>query len=73
MGLPINVLICIILSIIVCPRVIVLEGARAPGVGVTGWDWATMVVLAEAVGFGAGVTPMSPTIAVAAIVVLGAG
>ena len=32
-----------------------------------------MVVLAEAVGFGAGVTPMSPTIAVAAIVVFGAG
>ena len=37
-----------------------------------GWDWATTILLTEAMGIGAGVTVMSPTIAVPAVAVLGA-
>ena len=38
----------------------------------TSWDWAAMILLTEVVGVGAGVTTMSPAIAVPAVVVLGA-
>ena len=72
MCLPVNVVICIVLSIIVCPRVILYEGVRAPGVGVAGWDWAVAILLTEAVGVSAGMTTMSPAVAVPTVAVLGA-
>ena len=69
---PVDVLVCIVLSIIVCPRVVLYKEARAPGVEVAGWDWTTMILLAKAMWVGAGVTVMSPAVAVSAVVILGA-
>ena len=37
-----------------------------------GWDWAVTILLTEAVGVGAGVTTMSPAVAVPAVAVFGA-
>ena len=71
--LPVDVVIGIVLSIVVCPRVVLYEGARAPGVGVTGWDWAVTILLAEAVGVSAGMAMVSPAVAVPAVAILGAG
>jgi hypothetical protein len=70
--LPINVVICIVLAIIVCPRVVLYKGARTPGIGVAGWDWAVTILLTEAVGISAGVTAVSPAVAVPTVAVLGA-
>ena len=39
----------------------------------TGWDWTAASLLTEAVGVGAGVTAVSPGVAVPAVAVLGAG
>ena len=72
MCLPVNVIVHVIWSIIVCPRVIVHKGVRAVGVEVTSWDWAAMILLTKVVGVCAGVTLMSPAVAVPAVVVLGA-
>ena len=71
--LPVNVVICVVLSIVVCPGVVLYEGARAPGVRVTGWDWAVAIFLTEAVGIGAGMTVVPLAVAVSTVVVLGAG
>ena len=71
--LPVNVVICVVLSIVVCPGVVLYKGARAPGVRVAGQDWAVAIFLTEAVGLGAGVTAVSPAVAVSAVAVLGAG
>ena len=71
--LPVNVVVCVVLSVIVCPGVVLYKGARAPGVAVTDWDRAATIFLAEAVGVGAGMTAVSPGIAVPAVAVLGAG
>ena len=68
--LPVNVFVRVILSIIVCPGVIILKWAGAPGVRVAGWDWAVVVLLAEAMGVCAGITSMSPGVAIATVVVL---
>ena len=70
--LPVNVIIHIVLSIVVCPRVIFHKGIRAAGVEMTSWDWAVMILLTEAVGVGVGVAAVSPAVAVPAVVVLGA-
>ena len=70
--LPVNVIVCIVLSIIVSPGVVLDKGTGAPGVGVAGWDWAVMILLTEVVGISAGVTMVPPAVAVPAIVVLGA-
>ena len=70
--LPVNVIVCIILSIVVCPRVVLYKGARAPGVGVASWDWAATILLTEVVGVGAGMTAVSPTVTIPAVAVLGA-
>ena len=70
--LSVDVIVCIVLSVIVCPKVIGHKGVRAAGVEVTSWDWAATILLAEAVGVSAGVTAMSPAVAVPAVVVLGA-
>ena len=72
LHLPVNVVICIVLSLVVCPRVVLFKGARAPGVGVAGGDWAATILLTEAVGISAGVTAVSPAVAVPAVAVLGA-
>ena len=37
-----------------------------------GWDWAAAILLTEVVGVGAGMTTMSPAVAVPAVMVLGA-
>ena len=71
--LPVNVIVCIVLSVVVCPGVVLYKGARAPGVAVTAWDWAAAIFLAEVVGVGAGMTAVSPGVAVPAVAVLGAG
>ena len=71
--LPIDVIVGVVLSVVVCPRVVFYEGTRASGIGVTGWDWTVAILLTEAVGVGAGVTAMSPGVAVPAVAVLGAG
>ena len=71
--LPVNVVVCVVLSIVVCSGVVLYKGARAPGVRVAGWDWAVTFLLTEAVGIGAGMTAMSPGIAVPTVAVLGAG
>ena len=68
--LPVDIIVCIVLSIVVCPRVVLYKGARAPGIKVAGWDWATMILLVEAVGVDAEVAAMSPAVAVPAVVVL---
>ena len=70
--LPVNVIVCVILSVVVCPRVVLYKGARAPGVGVAGWDRAATIFLTEAVGFGAGMAAVSPAVAVPTVAVLGA-
>ena len=71
--LPVNVVICIVLSIVVCPGVVLYKGARAPGVRVAGWDWAVAIFLTEAVGISTGMATMPPAVAVSAVAVLGAG
>ena len=71
--LPINVVVCVILSVVVCPGVILYKGARAPGVRVAGWDWAVAILLTEAVGISTGMTAVPPAVAVSAVAVLGAG
>ena len=68
--LPVNVFIRVILSIVVCPEVVVLKRVGAPGVRVAGWDWAAAVLLAEVMGVHAGITSMSPGVAIATVVVL---
>ena len=73
LHLPVNVVICIILSLVVCPRVVFYKGARAPRVGVAGWDWAVMILLTEVVGISGSMTVVSPAVAVPAVVILGAG
>ena len=37
------------------------------------WDWAVAILLTEVVGFGAGMTVVSPAVTVPTVVVLGAG
>ena len=71
--LPINVVVCVVLSVVVCPGVVLYKGVGAPGVRVAGWDWAVAIFLTEAVGVGAGMTAVSPGVAVPAVAVLGAG
>ena len=71
--LPVNVIVCVVLSVIVCPRVILYKGVRAPSVRVAGWDWAVTILLTEAVGVSAGVTTVPPAVAVPTVAVLGAG
>ena len=70
--LLVDVVVCVVLSIVVCPGVVHHKGARASGVEVAGWDWTMTILLTEVVGVGAGVTMMSPAVAVPAVVVLGA-
>ena len=71
--LPVNVVVGVILSVVVRPGVVRYEGARASGIGMTGWDWAVAIFLTEAVGVGASVTAVSPGVTVATISVLGTG
>ena len=71
--LPVNVIVCVVLPIVVCPGVVLHEGAWAPEVGVTGWDRAAAIFLTEAMGVGASVTAMPPGVAVPIVAVLGAG
>ena len=71
--LPVNVIVCVVLSIVVCPGVVLPKGTRAPGVKVAGWDWAAAIFLTEAVGVGAGISAVSPGVAVSTVAVLGAG
>ena len=70
---PVNVVVCVVLSIVVCPGIVLDKGARAPGVRVAGWDWAVAILLTEAVGIGIGMTTVPPAVAVSAVAVLGAG
>ena len=70
--LPVNVVIGVVLSVVVCPGVILYEGAWAPGVGVTEWDRAAAILLTEAMGVGASVTAMSPRVAIPTVAILGA-
>ena len=71
--LPVNVIVCVVLSIVVCPGVVLYKGAWAPVVKVAGWDWAAAIFLTEAVGIGAGMTAVPPGVAVPTVAVLGAG
>ena len=71
--LPVNVIVCVVLSIVVCPGVVLYKGAWAPVVNMASWDWAMMIFLTEAVGVGAGMTAVSPGVAVSTVAVLGAG
>ena len=71
--LPIDVVVCIVLSIVVCPGVVLYKGARAPGVGMTGWDWTVAIFLTEAMGVCASVTVVPPGVTVPTVAVLGAG
>jgi hypothetical protein len=71
--LPVNVVVCVVLSIVVCPGVVLYKGARAPVVGMTGWDRTTAIFLTETVGVCASVTTMPPGVAVPTVVVLGTG
>ena len=71
--LPVNVAVCIVLSVVVCPGVVLYKGARAPGVRVAGWDWAAAIFLTEAVRIGTGMTAVPPAVAVSTVAVLGAG
>ena len=71
--LPVNVVICVVLSIVVCPGVVLYKGARAPGVGMTSWDRTAAIFLAEAMGVCASVTTVPPGVAVPTVAILGAG
>ena len=71
--LPVNVVVRVVLSVVVCPGVVLYKGARAPEVGVTGWDRTAAIFLTEAMGICAGVTAMPPSVAVPTVAVLGAG
>ena len=71
--LPIDVIVGVVLSVVVCPGVVFYEGARASGVAVAAWDRTATILLTEAVGVGASVTAVSPGVAVPAVAVLGAG
>ena len=71
--LPVNVVVCVILSVVVCPGVVLYEGTRASGVGMTGWDWTVAIFLTEAVGVGTSVAAVPPGVTVPTVSVLGAG
>ena len=71
--LPVDVVVCVVLPIVVCPRVVLYNRARAPGIRVAGWDWAVAIFLTKAVGIGASMTAVPPSVAVPAVAVLGAG
>ena len=71
--LPVNVIVCVVLSIVGCPGVVLYKGAWAPGVGMTGWDRTVAIFLTKAMGFYAGVAAVPPGAAVPAVAVLGAG
>ena len=71
--LPVNVVVCVVLSVIVCPGVVLYKGAWAPVVSMASWDWATTIFLTEAVGVGASIATVSPGVAVSTVAVLGAG
>ena len=71
--LPVNVVVCVILSIVVCPGVILYKEAWASVVRMTGWDGAAAIFLTEAMGIGTGVAAVPPGVAVPAVAVLGAG
>ena len=73
MCLPINVVVCVVLSVEICPGVVLCKGAWAPGVGVAGWDRAAAIFLTEAMRVRARIAAMSPRVAVPAVAVLGAG
>ena len=73
MCLPVNVVVGVILSVVVCPGVVLYKGAWAPGVGMTGWDRTVTIFLTEAMGVCASVTAVPPGVAVPTVVVLGAG
>ena len=71
--LPVNVIVCVVLSIVVCPGVVLYKGARAPVISVAGWDGAAAIFLTEAMGVGAGMTAVPPAVAVPTLAILGAG
>ena len=71
--LPVDVVVRIILAIVVCPGVILYKGARAPGVGMTGWNRTAAIFLTEAMGVCASVTTVPPGVTVPTVAVLGAG
>ena len=73
MCLPVNVVVCIVLPIVVCPGVVLYKGAWAPVVKVAGWDWAVAIFLTETVGISTGMATVSPGVAVTAVAILGAG
>ena len=73
LRLPVNVVVCVVLSVVVCPGVILYKGARAPGVRMAGWDWAVAIFLTEMMGIGTGMTAVPPAVAVSTVAVLGAG
>ena len=68
--LPVNVVVCVVLFIVVCPGVVLYKGTRAPVVGMTGWDRTTAVFATEVVGVCASVTAMPPGVAVPTVAVL---
>ena len=70
---PVDVVVSVVLSVVICPGVILHKGARAPGVAVRGWNHATTVLLAKAMGVRTSVTAVAPGVAVPAVAVLGAG
>ena len=71
--LPVNVVVCIVLSIVVCPGVVLYKGTRASGVAVAAWDRAVAILLTKAMGVRASVTAVPPGVAVPAVAILGAG
>ena len=58
--LPVKVVVCVVLSIVGCPGVILYKGAWAPGVGMTGWDQTVAIFLTKAMGFCAGMATVPP-------------
>jgi hypothetical protein len=73
LRLPIDVVVCVVLSVVVCPGVVHHKGTRAPGVAVTARDRAVTIFLTEAMGVRASVAAMPPCVAVPTVAVLGAG
>ena len=71
--LPVDVVVCVVLSIVVCPGIVVHKGARASGVAVADWDRAATILLTKAMGVRARVTVVPPGVAVPAVAILGAG
>ena len=70
---PVDVVVCVVLSIVVCPGVVLYKGTRASGVAVADWDRAVAIFLTKAMGVRASVTAVPPGVAVPAVAVLGAG